>query len=86
VVAAVAVDTEVVVITEGEIPTEILTEIPTVIEDMIEVVTEVAKEELIIMTPELLENPELLECTDHQYAQNTVSLWKTCHLASVGRT
>jgi len=80
VVAAVAVDTEVVVITEGEIPTEILTEIPTVIEDMIEVVTEVAKEELIIMTPELLES------TDHQYAQNTVSLWKTCHLASVGRT
>lgn len=71
----VAVDTEEVVITEGEIPTEILTEIHTVIEDMTGVVTEVAKEELIITTQEPLES------TDHQYAQNTVSLLKTCHLA-----
>jgi len=71
----VAVDTEEVVITEGEIPTEILTEIHTVIEDMTGVVTEVAKEELIIMTQERLES------TDHQYAQSTVSLLRTCHLA-----
>jgi len=74
-VVVAAVDTEEVVITEGEIPTEILTEIHTVIEDMTGVVTEVAKEELIITTQEPLES------TDHQYAQNTVSLLKTCHLA-----